>query len=160
MRVLVLAGASLVGAVAAVVLVVRALLALRKHRGHPQRGWWRMAALLACSGALSLHVWGMLHVLGAALQAEDGGAGSSPLGPCREAGAQIASHVVGYDIGYLWLRFDCLLSDGGTFTTSVVPGYVSPATALLGVTAAFFAAMPAERVSRRVPVPPSEGHSS
>ena len=92
---LVLAGASLAGAVAAVVLAVRALLALRKNQG-----WRRMVALLACSGAVSLHVWGMLHLLGAVMQVEDGGTGSSPLGPCRAAGDQMASHVVGYDVVY------------------------------------------------------------
>ena len=146
---LVLAGASLAGAVAAVVLAVRAFLALRRNRGRPQRGWRRVIALLACSGAVSMYVWGMLHVLGAVMQAEDGGTGSSPLGPCREAGDQIASHVVGYDVGYVWLRFDCRLSDGGTYTTSAVPGYVNPATALLGLTAFVLAAVPAERANRR-----------
>lgn len=157
---LVLAGASLAGAVAAVVLAVRALLALRKSPGRPRRGWQRTAALLACSGAVSLHVWGMLHVLGAVSQAEDGGTGSSPLGPCREAGDQIASHVVGYDVGYGWLGFDCKLSDGSRYTTSVVPGYVNPATALLGVTALVLVAVPAQRADRRAPVPPSERHDS
>jgi hypothetical protein len=152
---LVLAGASLAGAVAAVVLTVRALSALRKNRERPQRGWQRMAALLACSGAVSLYVWGMLHVLGAVLQAEDGGTASSPLGPCREAGDQLASRVVGYDVGYAWLRFDCQLSDGGTYTTSAVPGYVNPAAALLGVTGFVVAAVPTERANRRPSVPPS-----
>ncbi len=157
---LILVGASLAGAVAAVVLAVRALSALRKNRGRPQRGWRRVVALLACSGAVSLYVWGMLHVLSAVLDAEDGGAGSSPLSPCREAGDQIASRVVGYDVGYVWLRFDCRLSDGGTYTTSAVPGYVNPVTALLGVTAVVFAALPAERANRRTPVLPSERHDS
>jgi hypothetical protein len=119
-----------------------------------------MAALLACSGAVALYVWGMLHVLGAVMQAEDGGTASSPLGPCREAGDQIASDVVGYDVGYVWLRFDCQLSDGGTYTTSTVPGYVNPATALLGVTAFVLAAVPADHAKRRKPVPPSERHDS
>jgi hypothetical protein len=136
---LVLACASLAGAVAAVVLAVRALSALRRNKG-----WQRVAARLAGSGALSLYVWGMLHVLGAVMQAEDGGTGSFPLGPCREAGDQIASRVVGYDVGYVWLRFDCRLSDGGTYTTSAVPGYVNPAAALLGVTALVLAAVPTE----------------
>jgi hypothetical protein len=152
---LVLAGASLAGAVAAVVLAVRALLALRKNQG-----WRRMVALLACSGAVSLHVWGMLHLLGAVMQVEDGGTGSSPLGPCRAAGDQMASHVVGYDVVYGWLRFDCRLSTGGRYTTSAVPGYVNPAVVLLGVTAFVLAVMPAERAYRRTPVSPSERHDS
>jgi len=107
-----------------------------------------------------MYVWGMLHVLGAVMQAEDGGTGSSPLGPCREAGDQIASQVVGYDVGYVGLRFGCRLSDGSTYTTSTVPGYVNPATALLGVTALVLAAVPAERANRRTPVSPSETHDS
>ncbi len=148
------------GALAAVVLAVRALVTLRRNGGRPQRGWLRTAGLLACSGAVSLYVWGMLHVLAAVMQAEDGGAGSSPLGPCREAGDQVAGHVVGYDVGYVWLRFDCRLSDGGTYTTSAVPGYVNPATAILGVSAFVLAVMPAERANRRTLVPPSERHDS
>ncbi|RSM70119.1 hypothetical protein DMB66_09755 [Actinoplanes sp. ATCC 53533] len=119
-----------------------------------------MAVLLACSGTVSLYVWGMLHVLGAVSQAEDGGTASAPLGPCREAGDQIASQVVGYDVGYGWLRFDCQLSDGGAYTTSTVPGYVNPATALLGVIAFVLAAVPAARTNRRTPVPASERHDS
>jgi hypothetical protein len=155
---LVLACASLAGAVAAVFLVVRALSPLRK--GRPQRGWRRTVALLTCAGAVSLHVWGMLHVLGAVMQAEDGGTSSSPLGPCREAGDQIASRVVGYDVTYVWLRFGCRLGDGGTYTTSAVPGYVNPATALLGLTAFVLAVAPAERANRPTLVPPSERHDS
>ena len=151
MHFLFLVGASLAGAVAAVVLAVRALSALRKNEGRSQRGWRRMATLLTCSGAVSLYVWGMLHVLGAVMQAEDGGTSSSPLGPCREAGDQIASQVVGYDVGYVGLRFDCRLSDGGTYTASAVPGYVNPAMALLGVTAFVLAAVPAVRANRWTP---------
>ncbi|WP_406072570.1 hypothetical protein [Micromonospora sp. NBC_01638] len=67
------------------------------------------------------------------LQAEDGGTGSSPIEPCREAGPQRASQVDGYDVSYLPIRFECRLSSGGTFVTSSVPGYVNPTTAVLGL---------------------------
>lgn len=143
---LLLVGALLVGAVAAIFLAVRAPLVVRKDRVRQQRGW-RRAGFLVGSGALVLYMWGLLHLLGAVMQAEDGGAGSSPLGPCREAGEQIAGQVIGYDVSYLWLRFNCRLSDGGTYNTSTVPGYVNPAVGLLGVTAFVLVALPGRRRS-------------
>ncbi|WP_173080578.1 hypothetical protein [Phytohabitans rumicis] len=109
-----------------------------------------MAALLACSGAVALYVWGMLHVLWAVLEAEDGGTGSSPLRPCREAGEQIVSQVIGYDVDFVPLRFECQLTDGTTYTTSTVPGYVTPATALLGLTAVVCRI---QHANRRTPTP-------
>ena len=143
MHFLALAFLALTGAVTAVVLAVRALRARRR-----QRGWKRVAVLLACSGAVSLYVWGVLHLLLAVADAEDGGTDSSPLRPCREGGYQIASQVVGYNVNYLWLSFGCRLTDGGTYKPSVVPGYVNPSVALLGVTALALAAVPNERAGR------------
>ena len=129
MHFLLAAGAALTAAVVATILTARGIAALRS------RAWRRAAARLAGAAALSVHAWGMLHVLGAVLEAEDGGAGGSPLGPCRAAGERNVGQVVGYEVGYGWLSFDCRLSDGGTYATSAVPGYVNPATALLGATA-------------------------
>lgn len=140
MHFLALAFISLAGAVTAVVLAVRALLA-----GIRRRGWKRVAILLACSGAVALYVWGVLHLVGAVAEAEDGGTDSSPLRPCREGGYQITSQVVGYDVNYLWLSFDCRLSDGGAYKPSVVPGYVNPAALFLGVSALVLAAVPTDR---------------
>jgi hypothetical protein len=138
---LVLVGAILAGAVGVVILLVRAPLVVRGE-GRLRRGWRRRVAFLVCSGAVAVYVWGMLHVLGAVLQAEDGGAGAFPLGPCREAGEQVASRVVGYDVGYVGLSFDCRLSDGDRYTTSAVPGYVNPVTAILGLTGLVLAVLP------------------
>jgi len=151
--------ASLSGAVTAVVLAVRGLLAVRRNKGRPRRGWLRLAALLACSGAVTLYVWGMLHVLWAVMDAEDGGTESSPPRQCRERGDQIASHFIGYDVGYIPLRFDCQLDDGTTFTNSAVPGYVNPATALLGLTAVTCGIL-AAKSGEAAPTPPAGRHDS
>jgi hypothetical protein len=55
------------------------------------------------------------------------------------------------------LSFDCRLGDGGKYTTSAVPGYVNPVTAVLGLTALVLAVLPAER---RVPAAPSDRRDS
>lgn len=131
----VLLAALLAGPITAAILAVRGFGAVRKNRGNPRRGWLRMAALLAGSGAVSVYVWGMLHVTWAVMEAEDGGTGSSPLIPCREAGVPIIDHVRGYDVDFIPLRFQCQLDDGTAYTTSDVAAYVTPAAALLGLTA-------------------------
>ncbi|MEU4471688.1 hypothetical protein [Micromonospora sp. NPDC023888] len=125
---LVLLLAALIGAATATVLTVRGLrTAFRENER------LRAAALLAGAGTVAVYAWGLLHLGYAVLRAEDGGAGSFPIAPCREAGPQRASQVDGYDVGYLPLRFECHLSGGGTFVASTVPGYVNPATAVLGL---------------------------
>lgn len=129
-------------AVTAAILVVRAISALRRRRRQ------RSVALLAAAGAVSLYALGMLLVLGAVLDTEDGGAGGSPLGPCREAGDRIAGQVIGYEVGYLWPSFDCRLSDGGTYPTPTVPKWINPAAVVLGVAA--LALVATERSSRRM----------
>ncbi|MET7947411.1 hypothetical protein [Micromonospora sp. NPDC005324] len=120
--------AALGGGVIATVLTVRGVRAvLRKDERV------RAAALLAGAGAVALYAWGLLHLGYAVLQAEDGGAGSAPVEPCREAGPQVASLVVGYDVSFLPLHFECRLSGGGYYVTSSVPGYVTPAAVALGL---------------------------
>ncbi|MCG5467891.1 hypothetical protein LADH09A_001740 [Micromonospora sp. LAH09] len=126
---LVLLLAALGGAVTATVLAVRGLSAVLARR----EGWLRAAALLAGAGTIAVYAWGLLHVGYAVLRAEDGGAGSFPIEPCREAGPQRASQVIGYDVSYLPVRFECRLSGGGTYVTSSVPGYVNPSTIVLGL---------------------------
>ncbi|WP_433126911.1 hypothetical protein ACQPWW_29030 [Micromonospora sp. CA-240977] len=118
----------LIGAVTATVLTVRGV---RAVVGKNER--LRAAALLAGAGAIAVYAWGLLHLGFAVLQAEDGGAGSFPIAPCREAGTQRASQVDGYEVGYLPLRFECRTGGGGAYVTSTVPGYVNPATAALGL---------------------------
>ncbi|MFG1653857.1 hypothetical protein ACGFIE_28385 [Micromonospora sp. NPDC049275] len=131
---LVLLLAALSGVAVAVFLTVRGLRAVvrRSERSRPG-GWLRAAALLAGAAAVAMYAWGLLHVGFAVMQAEDGGAGSFPIEPCREAGPQLASRVDGYAVSYLPIRFECRLSDGGTYVTSSVPGYVNPVVAALGL---------------------------
>ncbi|WP_121153811.1 hypothetical protein [Micromonospora pisi] len=78
-----------------------------------------------------MYTWGMLHVGYAVMEAEDGGTGSSPSAPCRAAGEELASQVVGYGVSFVPIRFECQLSGGGTYVGSSAPAYVNPATAVL-----------------------------
>ncbi|MFI6782828.1 hypothetical protein [Micromonospora sp. NPDC050276] len=126
--------AALAGAVIAVTLAVRGLRAVSRSGERP--GWLRAAALLAGAGTVAVYAWGLLHLGYAVLRAEDGGTGSVPSGPCWSGGSQLASLVDGYQVGFLPLRFECHLSRGGTYVSSSVPGYVNPATILLGLVTA------------------------
>ncbi|MCX5238026.1 hypothetical protein [Streptomyces prunicolor] len=94
----------------------------------------RKLAFAAGLAAFALYLWGLLYVLGAILQAEDGGADSSPMLPCRttngEEGGPVdprAAHVVDYSVGFAPLRFDCEMTGGGSYVANTVPGYVNPA---------------------------------
>lgn len=122
------------GAVIATALTVSGFRAM--VRKNERSGRLRAAALLVGAGAVALYAWGLLHLAYAVMQAEDGGAGSAPVGPCREAGPQVASLVVGYDVSFLPIHFECRLSGGGSYVTSSVPGYVNQGTAGLGLVAA------------------------
>ncbi|WP_199733415.1 hypothetical protein [Micromonospora sp. BL4] len=133
---LVLLLAALAGAATAVVLAVRGFVAAFRRAGRSRAGWLRVAALLAGAGTIAVYTWGLLHLGVAVLQAEDGGAGSSPIQPCREGGPQLASQVTGYGVSYLPLRFECHLGRGGTYITSSVPGYVNQAAGALGLVTA------------------------
>lgn len=87
--------------------------------------WLRsLTALLACVAA-ALYTWGLIHVAGAVVEAEDGGTNSSPSPPCRFSPQ--AEHVVGYTVDYVPLRFVCETTDSGGFDAKSVPGYVNPA---------------------------------
>ncbi|MEU8330035.1 hypothetical protein [Micromonospora sp. NPDC048839] len=139
--------AALGGAALATVLTVRGLAAAFRASERP--GWLRAAALLAGAATVGVYAWGLLHLGYAVLRAEDGGAGSFPIAPCREAGPQRASQVDGYDVSYLPLRFECRLSGGGGYVTSTVPGYVNPGTVVLGLltaTCGVLASTTAQRV--------------
>ena len=142
--------AALGGAVIATVLTVRGFRAV--FRSSERSGRLRAVALLVGAAAVALYAWGLLHLGYAVMRAEDGGAGSSPVEPCREAGPQVASLVVGYDVSFLPLRFECRLSGGGAYVTSSVPGYVNPGTAGLGLVAATCGVL-ASTTARRVRPP-------
>ena len=94
----------------------------------------RKLAFAAGLAAFALYLWGLLYVLGAILQAEDGGADSSPVLPCRTTNGQIggpadprAAQVVDYSVDFVPLGFVCETTGGGSYVTNTVPGYVNPA---------------------------------
>lgn len=96
----------------------------------------RLRGLAALLGAVAaaLYTWGLLHVAGAVLGAEDGGAESSPLPPCRAPGQEKrvlpgdrAMRVIDYTVDYVPLRFVCQTTGGGSYASGSVPGYVNPA---------------------------------
>ncbi|WP_328535231.1 hypothetical protein [Streptomyces sp. NBC_00344] len=90
--------------------------------------WFRCLAAFLAAVAAAVYTWGLLVVGLAVLDAEDGGAGSSPLQPCRTPGQwERALHVVGYTVDYVPLRFVCETKDGGSYAAESVPGYVDPA---------------------------------
>ncbi|GGO09082.1 hypothetical protein [Micromonospora parathelypteridis] len=150
---LVLLLAALAGATTATVLTVRSLRAVFREGGRDRPGWLRTAALLAGAGTVAMYAWGLLHLGYAVLRAEDGGAGSFPIEPCREAGPQRASQVNGYEVSYLPIRFECRLTGGGTYVTSAVPGYVNPSTTVLGLLTATCGVL-AATTAQREPSPP------
>ncbi|MFB7617087.1 hypothetical protein [Kitasatospora sp. NPDC056181] len=92
-------------------------------------------AALAGAGAAAMYTWGALHVGMAVLDADDSGAGSAPIRPCRAAGNEKAMEVVGYEVHYLPLDFVCHVPGGRDYTADTVPGYVTPAASALGLTA-------------------------
>ena len=90
----------------------------------------RKLAIVAGLAAFALYLWGLLHIVGALLEAEDGGTGSSPLQPCRTTGWQYdkkVQSVTDYSVDFVPLRFVCETSDGGSYVANTVPGYVNPA---------------------------------
>uniref|UniRef100_A0AAU2JT91 Integral membrane protein n=1 Tax=Streptomyces sp. NBC_00049 TaxID=2903617 RepID=A0AAU2JT91_9ACTN len=101
------------------------------------REWRRGLTALLGAVAAACYAWGVLHVAGAVLGAEDGGTDSTPLRPCRTPGQEErASQVVDYSVDYVPLRFVCETADGGSYAAERVPGYVNPAVAVLALGAA------------------------
>ncbi|MFD0853597.1 hypothetical protein ACFQ07_15275, partial [Actinomadura adrarensis] len=91
----------------------------------------KACGLVAFGVAVGMYTWGVLHAGSAVLTAEDGGTDSSPLIPCRgEADPATVAKVVDYGISLVPLGFECHLSDGGSYATSAVPGYVNPVAGL------------------------------
>lgn len=129
----------LAGGIVAIGLACFGLAALARPRpgrtgtGRSSRG----LAALAGAAAVAMYVWGALHIVGALIEAESGGADSSPAPACvRAGGVGNAAHVDGYRIDYLPVRFVCHLEKGGgSFTADSAPRYVAPAVLGLGLTA-------------------------
>ncbi|MFJ1600222.1 hypothetical protein [Streptomyces sp. NPDC088261] len=122
-------------------------------RGAGRVVWLRCLGSLLGAGAVAVYTWGLLLAAGAVLAAEDGGASSSPLLPCRTPGQwERASQVIDYRVDYVPLRFVCETTGGGSFATDAVPGYVNQAVvgfALGGVVCAGAAAVTGEMAERR-----------
>ncbi|MFF0449611.1 hypothetical protein ACFYT4_24895 [Streptomyces sp. NPDC004609] len=98
--------------------------------------WLRSLAALLVAGTAVLYAWGLLHVVGAVLEAEDGGTDSAPIRSCRTPGWQertMANGIIDYRVEYLPIRFVCETNDGGSYATAV-PGYINPS--VLGFTLA------------------------
>ncbi|MFE9636191.1 hypothetical protein [Streptomyces sp. NPDC006463] len=125
----------------------------RRRTGPPV--WQRGLAALLAGVAAAFYTWGLLHVAGAVVDAEDGGTDSSPLRPCRTPGQwERALTVVDYTVDYVPLRFVCETTGGGRYAAESVPGYVNPAVlgfALAAAVCAGAAAVGSERRAREDP---------
>ncbi|WP_309141821.1 hypothetical protein [Streptomyces griseicoloratus] len=132
---------ALVGVVTAVALVGHGAQTLARRAPGPAAAGRPGAGLRALAGfagaaAVVLYAWGALCVAGAVMSAEDGGAGSSPMPPCRTAGnPELSARVVDYSVSYPPLRFRCETSDGDGYASDEVPGWVNPAVAALALAA-------------------------
>lgn len=133
----------LIGAAAVVGLAVHGFSASFRQgiARSSMKGLLRGYAFLSGAGMLALFMWGLLHVGSAVLDAEDGGAGSSPIRPCRHEGRpEVAMNVVDYRVDFLPVRFVCLRSGGSSYAADAVPGYVNPGILGLAVATAALAA--------------------
>ncbi|GAA3794989.1 hypothetical protein ACFS5L_30705 [Streptomyces phyllanthi] len=100
----------------------------------------RALGALAGAGAAAVYVWGLLHVVGSVVEAEDGGTNSSPIRPCRMPGREAdVVHVVDYSVQYMPLRFVCEDGDGDGYASDDVPGYINPVVVALALTGAALA---------------------
>ncbi|MGW0814973.1 hypothetical protein ACWD00_17225 [Streptomyces viridiviolaceus] len=96
----------------------------------------RVVAAVAGAAAALLYAWGVLCVGFAVMEAEDGGAGSAPLMPCRTGvPPELSGRVVDYSVSYLPLRFRCETADGDGYASADIPGHVNPGVAVLALTA-------------------------
>ena len=124
----------LIGSGLTLILIICGVAAAIRYGRHSRAELLRAGAILALGVAVGVYTWGMGHVLLAVMNAEDGGTDSLPLLPCRgEAAPETVSKVVDYRVGWVPLRFQCLLSDGRSYTTSAVPWYVNPVAWTFGV---------------------------
>ncbi|WP_328656815.1 hypothetical protein [Streptomyces sp. NBC_00334] len=97
---------------------------------------FRILAGAAGGAAVLLYLWGALCVGLAVMQAEDGGAGSSPPLPCRAGvSPELSGTVVGHSASYLPLGFRCETPDGDGYASADIPGYLNPGVAVLALTA-------------------------
>ncbi|MFE4823794.1 hypothetical protein ACFRFU_47015 [Streptomyces sp. NPDC056704] len=138
--------AVLVAVVSGVVFLGRGLASV--WRGGLARSLRGLAYVVA-AGAAVMYAWGMLYVAGAALEADDGGADSSPIRPCRTGVQERDYWIDDYHVWWVPVRFVCHRSDGTTYDREV-PGYVNPALAGLTVSAVALAVSARSISSRSV----------
>ncbi|MFD6911284.1 hypothetical protein ACFWB2_38320 [Streptomyces virginiae] len=106
---------------------------LRQADSH---AWLRTAGFVQAAIAFGVYTWGLLHVTGAVMSAEDGGTDSAPIRPCRTQGWEHrAESISGYRVEYVPLRFVCEADDIDDYPVSV-PGFVNPVFFFLGLGAA------------------------
>jgi hypothetical protein len=111
----------------------------------------RALGLLAGGLALGTYAWGLVHVVGAWLDAADGGTSSSPPPPCRDhLDKARALQVAGYDLDVIPPGFSCELVDGTSVEIPIVPPYVTPAVMVLGAVALISLAASGRSQSRAV----------
>ncbi|MEV4504952.1 hypothetical protein [Streptomyces klenkii] len=139
MLALVLFSGFVVGMAAALVLVIRGARSASR-RGRKLSRKPKDLALILGGAAIGVYAWGMAHTGLAVMQAEDGGAGSFPLKPCRDTDATKAVRVIGYEVDFVPLRFECRLDDGTRYRASSVPDYINPAALGLSLIAVTLAA--------------------
>ncbi|MFF3332259.1 hypothetical protein ACFYWX_22310 [Streptomyces sp. NPDC002888] len=115
----------------------------------------RVLAALTGAAAVAVYAWGLLIVSGAVLTAEDGGTDSAPPQSCRTPGwwerHQQGIEIVDYTVDFVPLGFVCETSDGGSYDTGDVPGYVNPAAFGLALASAGCALGARRSPTARVP---------
>ncbi|WP_031090915.1 hypothetical protein [Streptomyces sp. NRRL WC-3549] len=113
---------------------------------------FRCGAAVLGAVAVALYTWGMLHLVGATMDAEDSGTASAPMRSCRTADEARWYRSVDYRVEYIPLRFVCETSDGGSYASDAVPGYIGPAVpafALAAVGCGGAALVESDRRARR-----------
>ncbi|MGK5638828.1 hypothetical protein ACSNOK_11030 [Streptomyces sp. URMC 126] len=116
-------------------LLARGVVILRGERKSPSARAKGCAFLLGAA-LLGVYAWGLTYIVGAVVESEDGGTGSSPSPPCRTGEQWQVENVTGHSVSYLPLRFECHVDKGASYSTTV-PEYVNPA--LLGCAVLTFA---------------------
>ncbi|WP_406366383.1 hypothetical protein [Streptomyces sp. NBC_00645] len=120
----------------------------------------RTLAAFSGAAAIAVYAWGLLHVAGSLMEAEDGGTDSAPARPCRTSGwlerHERGIEISGYSVSYVPPGFVCETSDGGSY--DIVPRYIGPAAlgfALAGagcaVSAGYVTELRARGRARRAP---------
>nr|WSX47627.1 hypothetical protein OG409_00725 [Streptomyces sp. NBC_00974] len=113
-------------------------------------GPWRDVALLCACGALTLYLWGCLHLL---FLDE-----TRQFAACLEAGGpQKAARVDAFEGDFVPLRLLCHIDKGGSYSAGV-PGYVNPVVAVTMIGAVATGALAAAKRTQFKKKPPMKGN--